>query len=67
MRVSTSLAGWPGFSTLLHPHTVCAPSFAFLRRAGQGNGGGWPSLNFIETLEGAPSKLRLGGGFVVIS
>jgi len=29
--------------------------------AGQG---GWPGLTIAPTLEGAPSKLRLGGGFL---
>ena len=24
--------------------------------------GGWPGLHIVRTLEGAPSKLRLGGG-----
>jgi hypothetical protein len=26
--------------------------------------GGWPALSVVPTLEGAPSKLRLGGGFL---
>jgi hypothetical protein len=28
-----------------------------------GEEGGWPTLAHVPTLEGAPSKLRLGGAF----